>query len=128
MIQCDNTVLNAYDMTYLKFKSRYSKLTISTIEFATNDWIKQIFFRRFVCIKEHLKLDKKAYNQTCNTCDWKVSSFMEISKYIKEYQEILKLFSVYYYPSNSKMIKIKYQLIQLLLVKSMTPPNYLNNQ
>ena len=36
MMQCDNNVLNAYDITNLIFKSGYSKLAIPTIEFTTN--------------------------------------------------------------------------------------------
>ena len=39
MMKCNNNVLNAYDITNLVFKSRYSKLTIPTIEFATNHWM-----------------------------------------------------------------------------------------
>ena len=96
MMQSDNNVLSAYDITDLMFKSRFSKLTIPTIEFATNHWTKQITLRKCLCIKKHLKLDKKAHNQTCDICDWKVLSFTGNSKYVNEYQETLKLFLIYY--------------------------------
>ena len=79
MMQSDNNVLSAYDMTDLMFKSIFSKLTILTIEFATNHWMKQISLRRCLCIIKHIKLDKKAHNQTCDICDGKVLSFTENS-------------------------------------------------
>ena len=49
MMQCDNNVLNVYNITNLMFKSRYLKLIFPTIEFATNHW-KNIYFRAGVCV------------------------------------------------------------------------------
>ena len=62
-------------------------------------------------------MDKKVYNQTSNIYDWKVPSFMEISKYVNEYQETLKLLSVHY-PNNSENDESKISIDPIIVSKN----------
>ena len=71
-----------------------------------------------ICIfKNILNWTKKVYNQTSNTYDWKVPSFMEISKYVNEYQETLKLLSVHY-PNNSESDESKISIDPIIVSKN----------
>ena len=40
-------------------------------------------------------MDKKVFDQIFNTCDWQFPSFLENSKYVNTYQELLELLIEY---------------------------------
>ena len=44
-------------------------------------------------IKNNIKIDKKTYEETCNTYEWKVPLFSENAIFVTQYNETLKLFS-----------------------------------
>ena len=66
-------------------------------------------------------MNKKAYTQTCDKFDWKIPSFTESYKYLNEYKENLKLFSIYY-SINPENDESKISIDQIIINKDNDSP------
>ena len=72
--------MNAYEITNIKFRSRYPSANLPSLEIVSDCWMNQVFMIKLLYNKGYMIRIEHVYTETCKKCDFSVPPFATITK------------------------------------------------
>ena len=72
--------MNAYEITNIKFRSRYPSANLPSLEIVSDCWMNQVFMIKLLYNKGYMIRIEHVYTETCKNCDFSVPPFATITK------------------------------------------------
>ena len=75
IIQFENNITGAYEVTTIMFKSRYPTADFPSLDNVSNCWMNQVFLRKLLSNKSNMKNIKNVYKESCEKFNYVVPTF-----------------------------------------------------
>ena len=72
--------MNAYEITNIKFRSRYPSANLPSLEIVSECWMNQVFMIKLLYNKGYMINIEHVYTEICKNCDFSVPTFDTIKK------------------------------------------------